>query len=700
MSASLVEPNHSGVAAIGLLLARAEQQAVAEDTVACLATLRDIRHGGGLLAGDDADRFNRIVLRLLERAQSLFGHGHLQDSTNLFKELISVAPENQELVIESLVIFLYLAPDMALSENLIKISEERGFVDARIFVFFTEYYCRIGDYDKAVANFSRISGINFSNASYVDWKELAKGKLISLSFQKMIALRNLTGVHFIEQAFSYMLSSVACAFTESNSFAIKVAFFSFYNEYGLAQSYEVVAEALYRIAPQVDTERRAVIAAYLVAIDDRPRIEAFLKLFEGDGALWAHPSFARAVCNHARSLGDLSLERTALARVLAADGAEPAWTLSNRDVQRLELRARARTLEHLAVAPPPVSAAGNGGAPVVFVGVFGQLRHERDVLPPLADYLRREEEVLQAAVGARLQVGFSVWDSTGQRPILDASGNHGGIEVLYARLSADLVHILKTHGLHTVEGFAAAFPRTFEYAVACGREVSTVEPRLIEGLFPGAAAIDIALKAEFAAEEEALMAASSRPGPRPADWRNQLRMWHRIGAFAPMIAALEERAAAPIAAGALIRADLLFHRGSLAERLLPILEGRRQRTVCVDYDPCAIYFEGVGDRYFAGDRAGILTVAGCWERMKERIAACDGSPGRDYARRFGSHVFVGARLFEEAIEVLHVPRAQLEFDVCRGVLHTADLRPAMLEDCEALVDQALRRRIIEFLRAS
>lgn len=689
---------HNVVDSIDLMLARAEHLADEGDSAACLSVLKEICRNGQAIASEDVNRFEHIVLKLLSHAQSLLRNGDPHGSVSLLKELIRIAPENQELTIECLVISLYFYADHDLSTESAKNAEKRGFSDNRVYVLLSEFYCQNNKYEDAVRVFSRISSTVFPDRSYSDRKDLARGKISALVLQNLLQLRKATGSVFVDGSFSYIISSIADAFTDSNSFLTKVAFFSFYNEYGIESPYEVTADALLRIVDHVDTERRAVIWAYLYAINDRSRISDFLERFKDDADLWAHPFFARMVCSYARAIGDWTLESKALTRVLSGS-ADPSWTLINRKVQLLELRARAATLERLTAGAAEPKVMGKSRAPVVFVGVFGQLRHERDVLPALADYLRREEEALRAAFGARLHIGFSVWDSTGQRPVVDAGGNHGGLEVLYARLPADLVHILRAHGLHSLEAFSGAFPRVFDYAVACGREISCVDPELIKSLFPSTAAVDIAVKAEFAAEEEALMAASSRPGPRPADWRNQLRMWHRIGAFMPMIAALEESEGTPIAAGALVRADLLFHKGSLADLLRPVLEGRQQRSVCADYDPCAAYFEAVGDRYFAGDRDGILTVASCWETMKQRIAVCDGG-GEEFerARRFGSHVFVGARLFEEAVQVLQIPRSQLEFEVCRGFLRVPDFRSMMIEDCENLANPLLRQQVMEFLR--
>ena len=647
-----------------------------------------------------------FVNQCVGMARSYYGKGDIDVALNIETALLRAAPDEIEPVIELMLVNSFLRPDLQACRHLVEIVDNRDFWDQRLCILLANYYFWNGDSERAVEYLNDVNGIVFGDPSYDAWH--AKLKMREAAW-RVVQRQSQNDPEYVARAASALAQTIAAylvCISDINGLETELAQIAYYNCLAIPESYDAVAVALESLMIGGDDELWATAAAYFVATKYFGKFDSLLEQAEERPRLWLNPNFGKAAIKFAQMTGRQDLEARICRNASQIVDNANCWRLSRAKVQAFEIRARAQVLGYCPELPDTirmrsasmatVRSARTRGAPQWFVGIFGQLRHEEEVLPRLRELINAQF-FEHGGKGAKVHVGVSTWDETGSRPIIDSNGNHGGANVLFTRLPAEVFHICAQAGIGSVESFRTTFPNTFCFMEAYSRQVSQVTPKMLDRLLGKTARIDIRERAPFLPVRDRLIS-QSHPAPfsPSADWANQLLMWERIGKFIDMISEIEDEQSVEITGGLFIRADLLIEKADLADKFNSIISESNDR-LWVDWDPAAIFFEGCGDRYFLGGRRALLAVGSGWSVIQSLGAMMDG-PHSIYRQRFLSHVILGSLLFEQGIRLNHLDRSEVDFSIYRGRFSLDLLAPYLRRDHDLHLGDHLDLAIAQVLK--
>ena len=625
------------------------------------------------------------VLRFVGEGQRLKqAGGGFASALEINEALLRAVPDRPEPLTELLIICLMLQPDIARCQAAAALLAPEVESSPWLHVLLGELCFRTGDWTGVRGHLAGASGVTFADASYAAWHAQLGLRL---------AVHDQAGGDPGEAAERLVAALAAYLKTTEtpDSFAQAVLRNGVYNDGNIHDAYRMVSLALDRLLPGAGDEDTATILLYFHAINDQARFDAVMAGADSRRSLWTVPGFAKTVSRNAQRVPDSSLDETACGMAALALDQVPTRRLRHARVQAQELQARAQRLgipvpggiPRLPSLPVAAKPRRMSGEPTLFIGVFGQLRHEAETLPRLRAFLDAEIAKVRLRHPVAAHIGISVWDETGQRRIMSANGRAADMDVLFERLPPSFRTVCIETGRSDLAGFQSALPQTFAAAVAASNVVEAVDLDLIERHLGPVDQVTIGRQADFTAELDRLMASLFRRNAPNGDKPNQLRMWKRVAAFADQVAVLEGRLAGPIAGGMLIRADLLLGEGSIERQLLSILERGTDRRIWVDNDPAATFLEGVGDRYFIGGRTALLTVSHLWASLCA-MADQAGGPSPEQAQRFLSHTLIGCFLFEQGISVAEIDAGTLPFRIHRGTLPPELIRAPFEQDLAAM----------------
>jgi hypothetical protein len=448
---------------------------------------------------------------------------------------------------------------------------------------------------------------------------------------------------------------------------------------------------------QSNADYKVVAFVYLVSIREFGLSKEIMKSAISDEILLQNPLFAKYALLLASFTHDSGLVKNIASAWERICSDPKKWIEGWQDksfelIAAIEVLARLSALDRvgpgaaaLCSAPyflpsTPKSKLPRSSSPRqrVFIGLFGQVRFASSTLPKIRAFIEADFPP------SKYDIYFSIstWDKSGQLQM----GGNTGIEHFYTRLPSELVDVMRFHfGAKTVEDIQKHFPTVCEKVLllSAAKEISETELKSFLGQH---VVCDIASDEKFMAD-----VGCRYIGQTGLDgaYLNQVRMFDRLAALGKNARAAMQNYGVAFDCYTVMRADLNILRGSLSALVDSIVCRDQDNIVICDYDPHAIFINGVGDRFLIADEHAASRIFDIRRLIEEMIL-----PRKElldlYKQRFGAHQFLETALFEHGCEIKCCGAEAVQWEINRGAFSLLDLRNEIASDLRGIQDETIR----------
>lgn len=425
-------------------------------------------------------------------------------------------------------------------------------------------------------------------------------------------------------------------------------------------------ENLREIKNTTDPINLTVLLRLLISIKETSEATK-LALELSHSSVRANPDFLKSLFKLSDETND---GKWALMAREICSGAPPVigneYLLNRSKVQAYELFKRLET--------PSVSSV-SALQPVqdkhIFIGIFGQLRYERE---NLGNLISRITGILdRCAPGLTVSFGVSTWDTTGRRDLL----GHTPVGFLLEVVPIELVPLIRELGVPSVSDAQNVLPAVISKIILEQGSVSKVNSDYIKDIAGFRLPCDIASADAFNMGEEINIISEKYFGD--VDIMNQARMFNRLQGLKPLVETAEKWKGRPVTHGLLVRNDLNFKSDSLGLRIQAFLNSNVPNSFASDDDPHANFIEGVGDRYMLCDNLALAHIIEANHIFRSLLLET-GEFDQSVSYRFLPHQMLESVLFQRGTSISRIGVSEVPFEIYRGRRNISDFVRELEQD--------------------
>jgi len=446
---------------------------------------------------------------------------------------------------------------------------------------------------------------------------------------------------------------------------------TYLNVFGLDDPVNQVLASLGRIQTSLGVEGLGGLIMLLLSRHRQHQAREVVEAGLADPASLRSPLFVKAAVGCAIAQRDALLERTLLSGFAVAEGDGQTHPVTRARVA--EIMARRRSV----MADRPLR---------VFVGLFGQSRAAGQTIPQTIDKVIRAFDA--ATVGAfEVSFGMATWLRPGHR-VLDISHPTAFfLEVVPVALHPLFMDERGLPPTATARLYPNLVHGMIEYTRAQCQVPVTVED--LSDLFPADRAT-ILVDDEDEVEAEARRALEAGGHMGRVDHLNQYKMWSRISRLRDALEQEAARQGAPFDACVLMRSDLQYEGGDLANIVCRAVSAFEADRVFCDNDPHAEFIEGLGDRYLIASAANAdILFDGYRYKLNLASSVGDEAAGR---QRMAGHELLHRILFERGRTPS--PLTGIHYLLRREQIPAMPLIEALRRDLDGVADAEARSRVM------
>lgn len=654
---------------------------------ACVETLRQAVAGEATQHVTEQRLLPREDLhRLLTMAVSLRDRGASQPAEEILRLLHDIDRDYVDAAVEVAVLKSQNGSDpRSVLTYISGLGDAR--IDPRLLLVEANAHLKVGDYPAAFATVEKLPAPTSFKGWLQDQYVQLVTRLTCWHLKNGNCLARLTpqpGEKFLDGK-ARRVSAIFSQDQDSEVCLGLVRFLAFEGGVSDPDARQIVEMAIRLLEPPLPAGQLGALFQYLVAVGSKEGAEKFLAKFGANADLRRDARFIKFLDLYS---GESDRHRELLRKCVRAfaqdgeirhsDGQSAGFSAGPFSIRLSELAGRYPQIKaslpnaiFCPVTTPFVTSSPSPARRHVFIGMFGQLRSPRDVLPKAMEFLRQDTRQW-IDLGHAVSYGVSTWDREGIRVL---SPTDPAI-FAYLMLPHELVTACQALGIGTISDMQGVLPALTSRLMKDSRVETDVTAEAIRDLAGSKVLVDMSSDAAFMNGSGAEIAAEYPGEPHVL---NQGRMWNRIAALGELCAEAARISMEPVTDVLLLRADL-----TPAGHLTSFLEERdigETNVMWIDRDPYALTLDGIGDRVFVGDIVAANRLFD-GQRVYQSIVR-DKNLLQTYRWNFAAHRFPMTLLYEHGTAIRQIGPETFHYDLHRAKLSLADIATELRLDMES-----------------